>query len=169
MPTTKEGTSSAAGQTEAGFWAASVEGSTARLCRGYGPCPSRTAAGDTNTYRLKAVAVSLPIEKENSTRERPMRSCPTHKCVPQRNFRVQTDRRRRAFWAVSAEKSTARHGPCPCCTPAGDTDSELQHHPFPLENKTPPDKFTNLLSKLHRCHEGVLYYHGHHTRLTTKE
>ena len=128
MHTTKEGTSSAAGQTEAGFWAGSVESSTARLCRGYGPCPSRTAAGDTNTYRLKAVAVSLPIGKENSTRERSMRSCPTHKCLPQRKeLRVQPDKRRQAFWVVSGERSTARQcrgcGPCPSRTAAEDTNT----------------------------------------------
>ena len=38
-------------------------------------------------------------------------------------------------------------GPCPSRTAAGDTntDSKLQQHPFPLENKVPPHNFSTLL------------------------
>ena len=116
------------------LWSLSGERSTARQCRGYGPCPSRTAAGDTNTYRPKPAAVSLYIGKqippENVPRDHAQH---TNKCLPQRKeLRVQLDRPRQAFWAVSGERSTARqsrgYGPCPSRTAAGgtNTDSKLQ-------------------------------------------
>ena len=84
--------------------------------------------------------------------ERSRRSCPTHKCLVQsKELREQLDRRQ-AFWAVPGERSTARqcrgYGTCPSRTAAGDknTDSKLQQHPWPLENKIPPHKFSTLLA-----------------------
>ena len=45
------------------FWTFSGERSTARQCRGYGPCPSRSAAG----YCIYIYTASpLPVRKQNS-------------------------------------------------------------------------------------------------------
>ena len=102
--------------------AVSGERNTARQCRGYGPCPSRTAAGDTNAD-LKAAAASLPFGNQNSAPQFFNAAVISRNCtsvhehvrgfhiiilitqglqgLPQRHeLRVQSDRRRQAVWAV---------------------------------------------------------------------
>ena len=116
MPTTKEGTSSVARQTEAAFLAVSGERSTARQCRGCGQCPSRTVAGDSNADS-KLQQHPFPLEKKHPPHNFSMAPVsmtgfhtimPITQSLPQRNeLRTQPDRRRQAAWAVPRGRNTA--------------------------------------------------------------
>ena len=91
--------------------------------------------------------------------ERSTRLCPTHKRLPQsKELRVQLDRRKQAFWAVSGERISARHrrgyGPSPSRTAACDTntDSKLEQTaslPFGKQNSVA--QFFDAAVKWHLC------------------
>ena len=117
------------------IWAVSGEISTARQCRKYGACTSRTADADTDTTdsmlrqhpfallrnylvwknKIHRTILHAAVEVARVSLRGFHAIMPSTRGLPQSNeLRVQPDRRRQAVWAVLRAKSTARPSGVPC-------------------------------------------------------
>ena len=119
MPTTKELRAQLDRRIQA-FWTVSGERSTARQCRGYGPCPSRTAAADADTdsklqhpfpleYKIPPHNLHAAVETAPVSLRGFGFIMPITQRLPQRNdIRVQPDRRRQPMWPMPRARSAAK-------------------------------------------------------------